>query len=340
MIILLFIIVIIIVITISLFQMKRGGSTTKYYIYTVDKIKFDSEIPQECYAIYVYHELYKVSDKILHSETDRKNHNYFRNYVFANNGWPTFTQSKSLTDLRERIGNDKTDALIKMYNSLKKSTKKLCYSTKYQSKAVWTFDAMNLDNRKKIGYNVTSVDEFKVQMFYRVIVDLSPGDQWSLSDNEEIQQLIADGYTIECFGSSFNTRFKYFGSMSELDKPFGRIGTAFEILDAISKHEVITWNNEIVSDGKTPLKITVNPPSGTLTLYNTVESVIKVLESVSIDIRLHLPNSFLVDIEKSHLPDLRKFCKEEVMLNYAWDLNTGNKKNLNTRQWKLFVLKS
>ncbi len=146
---------------------------------------------------------------------------------------------------------------IESYMKEKENVKAYISFTKNKTKPDLVFKT----NAYKRKYNITSETDLITQTKYYIINQIMQGDQWTLITDIEAQNRIKNGFKIEVFGSPFNARLPYFGSLFDTDEPFGRIGDAFEILDQLDQCKNIKWRSETVFSFKDTVKITINPPS-------------------------------------------------------------------------------
>ncbi len=129
----------------------------------------------------------------------------------------------------------------------------------------------------KRNYNITQQTDLITQTKYYIINQLMKGDQWTLINDIESEKRKNQGFKIEVFGSPFNARLPYFGSLFDTDEPFGRIGDAFEILEKLQKKEPLYWREELIFGSEDNIKITINPPSS----YEIQSKVFKYLYNIT-----------------------------------------------------------
>ena len=180
-------------------------------------------------------------------------------------------------------------------------------------------------------YPIPLQDAFPAFIRMKTLMNLKNGNQASLFSNEHMNSLISEGFNLEVFGSSYNTRMRYFGSLYPEDEPYGRIGTAEEILQQILDRKQLRWRNEMIE----AKKFTVSPPSGWELIKRVVKLCCSIIESQETYIILALPaKDFHCDILKEY-----KFCShwESKTIGYFLD---GSQINLSRTPWIDFHLKS
>jgi hypothetical protein len=184
---------------------------------------------------------------------------------------------------------------------------------------------------------ITSLQEIKnVYIFYREMERLSPGDQWTLISDKQMTELISEGYKIECFGSSYNTRMDYFGSISIYDEPWGRLGTYDFILKKLINSEPLYWRDKLVYGSNDDIKIIASPPSGKKIQNTFINLVFELFEKRNTKINYFFSLSMIHEnlIKKC---DASKYKVKKIIENNAWNLQTGEHKDLSHRQWVSYL---
>lgn len=305
-----------------------------YYCVFTGSEKSDDVIRQQ-YAFHLFIE------KIQTLSMTRREMNILRNHIFSHGGFPTFNETTYLT---RKIGQEAVNKIAKIFNAIVEEIPETLFVKPCRwayKNALWSMPKRSLNYREDLGYKGTEDQHARVSLFYRNLIDLSPGDQWTLATDTEMQDLAARGFNLECYGSAFNTRLKYFGSISDLDEPYGRIGPALEILDTIAAKKPLMWRTEVVNNGKDIIRFTVNPPSGKHGLYETIERIIKILEIRKAEIMLYVPTSFATLAADSHFSKIKEFVAKRRTANIGWSLDGKHeRKDLTQRSWQIFHLKS
>ena len=214
----------------------------------------------------------------------------------------------------------------------------------------------DLSRRRLLGYKWTVKEEVLSTIKHHILTELSTGNQWTMLDDKQIDFFKSAGHNIEVFGSPFNTRLQYFGSLYESDEPFGRIGTYQEILDTVEAGQELKWRNNIVvpiNEKKifTPiLKLIISPPSGTKLLLDLYARCIRILNIRSAEIYVGVPtyDDTYINILKG------KYFISSMIQDKSWDFYAVQKSKIskNTRvknsveidmkgrEWELVLLKS
>jgi hypothetical protein len=177
----------------------------------------------------------------------------------------------------------------------------------------------------------TPEEYYKLCLFYQNLF-MAASNQWTLIG--DMRPYIKEGMQLEVFGSTFNTRCKYFGSVTELDEPWGRVGNAFEILEKLRKNRPILWRDSVVPTDI----ILINPPSGINVQYSVVEEVLRILSVRSIKIYLHLSNTTYIKLQK-YFPDWPKYVVHSKIAFVAYHGGV-EKKFKPGREWVELTLQS
>ncbi len=189
--------------------------------------------------------------------------------------------------------------------------------------------------KKNTGFIITSETDLITQTKYYAINKLTnnklnkkgSGDQMTLASDTEIQNRIKKGFKIEVFGSPFNARLLYFGSLFDTDEPFGRIGNAFEILEKLQNKIDLKWRNKVIISAEDIVKITVNPPSS----YELQSKVFKYLYNVTqtrkIECYLDMQGSLYEQVIKNNKKDIEKYViyLRKILNNTTYSVITYTK---------------
>ena len=161
---------------------------------------------------------------------------------------------------------------------------------------------------------ISKVYEIELNIKYASLFNVfNPGNQLTtFSDN-----LIKNGlYDVEVFGSAFNTRLPYYGSMfPELEKTAGCIGTAETIFENII-------NKKLKVKG-----ILVSPPSSSFLHDLACTSLTKIFELIHnkelepINIVLAISHKKVIFMTKNNL---QNFVKKRKTINDAFVIKTEN----------------
>lgn len=204
-----------------------------------------------------------------------------------------------------------------------------------------TYTDKPLSNSKKITiippqrykyYNIPIVDLFPIFIRQKTLMNLVSGNQFSLFSDEEISTLKNEGFNIEVFGSSYNTRLQYFGSLYTEDRPLGRLGTAEEILEKILAGDQLYWYDEAVRSDK----FTLSPPSGRDLIEKTVKYCIEILQKHKVYLILAIPES------NNHCEILHasEFCIKAIKKTKAYCFNEHKEIDLSKTPWIDFHMRS
>lgn len=354
------ILIVLIILFISIIYNISGGNNGIYMGIIVTNNKED-KLDNFIYEMYIYKlfmdnsfeqldKKYFIDSFYIHPKTGQKSKTYISEhtlknvligYFFYYNGMPNFS-FKSFDPVKRSFfvfGDENIKILCNYYKKIKKenpnSGLKIINISK--EKYVWKFKLEKFMNRQLLGYHykVTTEEKMKISCFYNVIEGAAPGNHWTLRNDDQIKKLAKKGYIIECFGSSLNTRLKYFGSTNKIDEPFGRIGSFSEILTTLAKNEPLKWKNIVIE--KDILNITVSPPSVTSIVFLAHDLIVEVLKNYKgkINILFDLPKTVYYKVDKEprnwwNISD--KWRKSIKKLPYAWD-KYGNIKILDNAYW-------
>lgn len=158
---------------------------------------------------------------------------------------------------------------------------------------------------------------------YYTLYYMTAGNQWTMVSDLEMNKLKNIGYMVEVFGSPFNTRLKWFGSLYESDAPFGRLGTYKEIIENLINEK----SNKVV-------KIVINPPSGDLLITELCKNIFRLLDARKVEIRLFIPakNDKYINIVRG------KYFISSQIEDKAYDLYTVI--DMRGREWYNILLRS
>lgn len=199
-------------------------------------------------------------------------------YLYTEKGIPSLERGHMLDVFKSNynyvalyIGNQlEFDEFIETLKSIKREALSKPYifvkaiiSDENIDKYILKIDIRNTQNREKLGYVCTDDEIINVNFCYHnVLKYMCEGNHWAM-EQQIMDVLIKDGYNIELFGSSFNTRLKYFGCLyPDVDGPFGGLGSYDTVLNTLINKEYLMWNNkELIYGPDDIFKISVGPPS-------------------------------------------------------------------------------
>lgn len=181
-------------------------------------------------------------------------------------------------------------------------------------------------------YPISSMELFPIYICRLTLMNMREGNQLSLFSNAEIKILKSKGYNIEVFGSAYNTRLCYFGSLYAEDEPLGRIGDAEEILTAILEGKTIRWRNKIVKTEK----FIVSPPSGRTIIKKVIDYCLSILSAHRIKLILALPasNKDIGEVKSS------PYCKKMIHKTVGYCVTSGRIADLSGAPWIDFHMRS
>jgi hypothetical protein len=151
------------------------------------------------------------------------------------------------------------------------------------------------------GFKWTAEEELAVQVRYFLVNRIFYADQWSLRSDEEMQDFYNRGFRIECFGSPFNVRLPYFGSLYVEDEPFGSVGTCIDLLKKIINTGELKWRNKVVVGKNQVVKLIFSPSTYTkliLEIFDLLKILFKKRKCV---VHFGLTADFHTAIEKGSL---------------------------------------
>ena len=212
------------------------------------------------------------------------------------------------------------EKIIDNYNLYLQHTNYTCKfsDTPMQGNNILKIPKYDLSYRKKWGYKWTAKEEVLSTIKHNILSETMPGNQWTMLTNERIENLKEAGHNMEVFGSPFNTRMRYFGSLYECDEPFGRVGNCWSILDIIEEGKALLWRNKIVIPAHKKaeqIHILICPPSGTALNTAICEKVVSILNKRRAEIYLNIPafTDKFIDIVRG------KYMIGYIKLNKSWD---------------------
>jgi hypothetical protein len=241
-------------------------------------------------------------------------------YIFLEKGLPTFSDGDNLNYFKTAynyvavyIGNQLSfDEIINKLKIIKTNLlekyKNIIFSaiisTKNPEKYVIKIRMRNLKMRENVGYICTDSEIVNVSICYHnVITYLTEGNQWAI-DAPRMEKLINNGFNVELFGSSFNTRMKYFGCLYvDVDKPFGGLGDYEYILKTLIDGKKLMWNDVVVYGETDLIKMQIGPPCVFKLCLHLWELIKELMEKRKCEIELGFPNIIIDEIKQY------KYCK-------------------------------
>jgi hypothetical protein len=212
--------------------------------------------------------------------------NFFKNMraVLKNKGF--------IDHAAARLGAD-SKIFFKKYEKIIESECR--YFTKIVNKPVkcdFLIKIQPVGNRHLYGFKYTDEDVVEANFKYNVIDTVMRGDQWTMISDKIMNDYKKKGFKVECFGSPFNVRLQYFGSIFESDKCFGRIGTCIDILDQLIKTGELKWNEKLIIGKNDIIKLVISPPSSYELLLLVIKKLRILTEKRKYMIHLGLPKKF------------------------------------------------
>ena len=211
--------------------------------------------------------------------------------------------------------------------------KKNIYFYEYASPSnTATYTIKNNLTRK---YNKLTIDQkFQINLYYESIYQFVGGNQYSLHQCSNYLNYLNQGFKIELFGSSLNTSLPYFGSLSSIDEPCGRLGTYEEILSILIAKKDLFWHDQLVFSKSDIVKITINPPSHIKLHIHLINLLADLFATRKTIIILDLPESTVLN-DSSYNDKLLPFEKSRKKTTRAFYLNTEKTLQM---PWILFTL--
>lgn len=160
--------------------------------------------------------------------------------------------------------------------------------------------------RENAGYYCTDIEKINVSICYEnVITYLTEGQQWAM-DTNRMNGLLESGYKVELFGSTFNTRMKYFGCLYvEVDGPFGGLGTYDHVLNTLISGEKLKWRDQVIFNEDDIIIMQIGPPAVIKICNHVWELVKELMEKRKCIINIGFPKLPVVFDVKYY-----KYCKE------------------------------
>lgn len=137
----------------------------------------------------------------------------------------------------------------------------------------------NLNVRKSYNFNFTTQDLIECNIRYFLCDRTFKGDNWSLMGDDIMNLFKKLNFECEVFGSPFNTRLKYFGSIFKQDSVFGSIGDRFDILNQLLNTGELRYKNQVIIKKTDIIKLTINPPSSHQLALNTADKLIELMKT-------------------------------------------------------------
>lgn len=289
--------------------------------------KGGSSLDESIYKSFILGQFAARLDKILTRYDKFPVHgikNILTNYIYEKHGEPDFVDTSYI----KKIGEKNLTAVLNLYNFLLKTypNSNLSLEVNVMENCCFCWESPLVQPRKTLYPDVSELEIFRVNALYSSLKHISPGHQWTLYSDWEHSALRDEGFGIECFGSAFNSRFPYFGSLSVVDEPFGRLGTYAEILEKFANNEPIMYRGKVVECHK----ITVDPPSTKFLIFHSFELICEVLRKHAgpIEIIYNMPK-YLYN-EEFHAADQWLVAKRELGLAYD---DTKRCITLKNREW-------
>ena len=171
---------------------------------------------------------------------------------------------------------------------------------------------------------------------------MTPGNQWTMVSDLEMNKLKNIGYMVEVFGSPFNTRLPYFGSIYKSDEPFGRIGTYQEIMNNLISLKPILWRNTVVFDSSKDkyINLLIQPPSGDELLVNLCNLCCEIVSIRKVKLYIGVPgkNDKYLNIFKEKV---NKYIVSISIADKSWDYYANqNIIDMKGREWYTIILQN
>jgi hypothetical protein len=246
------------------------------------------------------------------SDAQHKIKTRFSEYIFMEKGLPKFENMYNLNHFEKtynvvtsiienvpvfKVFVDKMKEIISLINE-KHNTSCIKYviSNNKINKYHLKIKQKHLHHRYALGYNVTTDEMCNVNFsYYNVIKYLVEGNQWAMYD-DLIDYLKVNGYKIEVFGSPFNTRLEFFGSLyPETDTPFGSLGNYDYILQQLIDKKPLYWRDTLVFSKTDVVKIQIGPPCVFDVVLNVWKLIQKLMDVRPAMIHFGTPNVYFYD---------------------------------------------
>lgn len=198
------------------------------------------------------------------------------------------------------------------------------------------FSLNNLTIKEKYGFRYTFKDILVANIKYYLMDVIFKGDQWTMIHNYQMNVYNDNGFLVEVFGSPFNTRLKYFGSVFSTDEIFGRIGTFDVILDQIINTGMLKWRTNIIINKDDIVKLVISPPTSYDICLMVINKIYKIFKKRKCMIHLGIPNGIfklynnykqngIIDERINVLLKLFKITNQIIMTSYyAKELYTND----------------
>lgn len=197
-----------------------------------------------------------------------------------------------------------------------------------------------IGNRDSYDYKYTEYDKVITNLKYFTMDIIAKGDQWSLLSDEDIKNYQLIGYQMEVFGSPFNARMRYFGSIFDTDEPFGRVGSYDEILQMVIDNKDVKWRDQIVIPKDEKVKILINQPSSVQIAKKVVNFVSQIMKKRKCILVVCFPTSYSYNkIYQKLIDDFKEQIVNIKMIDIAYDIYDEKKViSLKGREWIYFWL--
>lgn len=158
--------------------------------------------------------------------------------------------------------------------------------------------------------NPPKLDQFEVmtaQIRYFMIDKMFSADQWTLLSNTQIKKFKKSGFKIECFGSPFNVRMPYFGSMFKSDEPFGRVDDVIGILNQIIETDELKWRDKVIYSKNDAIKLIFSPSTYFMLIFEIFKLLAIIFKKgrkcivhfgMPADIHNMIQNGIYVDVDR------------------------------------------
>lgn len=263
----------------------------------------------------------------------------FRNSVFLKNGYPSLDNRELLMRRYIWYTTSKDDDGCNLNNMSERYPKfvQICndidkiLNTTYPGHYLIVDSPGTLLRRPLNDKPCSDKELLLLNVYYAALNSLSSGDQWTCITNDKMQLMHEAGYLIECFGSAFNVRSPWFGSITELDEPVGRIGTWDEILNTLINNKPLKWRTETIIAADAPCRLMISPPSGSELQLNVVRTAFKLLDSRP-DCKIFLSLSYQHKNMLEEIYNSKYFVDKQLITETRsyWDMRV---KNMSDREW-------
>jgi len=239
----------------------------------------------------------------------------------------------------QKISEIKKNIISKQYDKITAYISEKNINENDNSDIILKIKLRDFTNREYHNYKSTDLEKICASLCYHnVLTYMIEGNQWAM-DEKRVKHLMENNYNIELFGSTFNTRLKYFGCLyKEVDEPFGGLGEYDYILDKLIKKEPLMWRDTVIYDKNDIIKIQVNPPTVYILLRKLWDMIKELMSVRKAIIYLGYPNYMIDEIKSYKYSTYIDEATEFISYEHNRLIPFGKTEFGKTKLWFFFII--